>query len=1234
MDLTSYLSGLPFQPHARGTAFENALVEVLPSHPDFKFVEVQRYSNWEHGSHDIGIDLVALDSDGLWWAIQAKCFDPSRSIPKSEIDSFLAASQGIIKNWGRGFDRRLLIGTAGSLSENARIVLKQSQPEVVVQLFDELDSADIDWATKSAQPRTYSEIQLRDYQDNAVEAVTSKFLNADKGQLIMACGTGKTLTALAIAKKMCSKKILILTPSLQLLRQTKQSWQKSGDLNGRNWLVVCSDETADDDFDTDQTEVLDLGFSVTTSPSEITAFLQANDSFVIFSTYQSSENLSIGCRSWGQQFDLVIADECHRTVGNKDSNFGIVLDDQLVPSRKKLFMTATPKTISPKLRVAARENEVEVSSMDDPTVYGEVLFQYTFAEAISQGVLARYEIVVAAMDQKSIENLVNRSGKIPFANEVIVLKALKDFTVNSVITYHSRLSAAEKFSQSIKTVNDLLPDNYKSNLSSGYVNGHMRTRQKSNLLKKLQEAHEGETYLLTNARCLTEGIDVPNLDAVCFVDPRTSMVDIVQAVGRVLRKGLNPSKVGKIIIPIFVDDFSNPDLEFSQTKFSGLWKVICALESHDESLRDEMQNLRLGLSNSPGSALLLPAGLTIAVPANVSNIEKFVNSISLKIVERVTSDWELGYSHLKAYAELTGIANPSAVTRDQYGFPIGSWCSTQRVARNGKSRGLLNLERIRKLDDLGFIWDQVETAWNDAFENLQKYLSEFGNPHPPQGTLYPDDFKLGQWAQVQRTTFKQGALAPRKEELLLGIGFDFDLKNSQRKELTAKLKKSFKEYYEEFGTVNVPTSYVTPSGYKLGLALDRIRQLKKNSKNLDLEIVEFLESKDLVWNVKEAQIEDSFSIAISELDEFLKLNKVSDIKEKTITDSGFKLGNWLQRMRAKKARGNLHAHHETELKSRGFELELTTAQYLSRIQALEEFFNAHGHIRVPQDLKPEGLGSIYIWLGGQKRRRAEGLLTEVEIANLDRFGFSWENENKLIKVRGWQNFLAELEKFKASNGTLDVPSDYRTESNYGLGANVSKYRVMYRKNELSAERVSDLDAIGFNWIPPTQRKFASPYVKTPHDPERTRERRNDKYWRIFIEALMHFKEEHGDLTIPSLYRDANNFMLGYTASKYRSAKRRGELNSEKVDFLESIGFPWELETPSNHKFAWKNFLEELALYKSTHGDLDISNTYIAPSGFSLGKKVRVTRTLNNKGKLEPEKVELLTSMGFSWGRKR
>ena len=133
---------------------------------------------------------------------------------------------------------------------------------------------------------------------------------------------------------------------------------------------------------------------------------------------------------------------------------------------------------------------------------------------------------------------------------------------------------------------------------------------------------------------------------------------------------------------------------------------------------------------------------------------------------------------------------------------------------------------------------------------------------------------------------------------------------------------------------------------------------------------------------------------------------------------------------------------------------------------------------------------------------------------------------------------------------------------------------------------------------------------------------------------MAFKKEHGDLYIPSIYRDANNFMLGQTASGYRSAKRRGELSSEKVDFLDSIGFPWELETPTGKKFAWKNFIEELDLYKATHGDLDISNTYIAPSGFGLGKKVRKTRTLKNKGQLEPDKVELLTSMGFSWSRKR
>lgn len=1230
MNLTSYLAGLPAQPHAKGTAFENTLIEILPSHGDFKFEKVQRYAHWEHGSHDIGIDLVALDKDGLWWAIQAKCFDPERSIPKSEVDSFLAASQGVIKNWGRGFDRRLLIGTAGTLSDNARIVLKQSQPEVVVQLFDELDSAELDWSGQAKTPQVYSQINLRDYQENAVRTVSRKFETADKGQLIMACGTGKTITALAISKEMEAEKILILTPSLQLLRQTKQSWQKSGNLKGRNWLVICSDETAGDDFDSDQTEVLDLGFAVTTSPSEISAFLTANDSFVIFSTYQSSENLSQGARSWGQEFDLVIADECHRTVGSRDSNFGIVLDDKLIPSKKKLFMTATPRTISPKLRIAAKENDVEVSSMDDPDVYGEVLFQYTFAEAIYAGYLAKYEIVVAAMDQKSIGGLVHQTGKTPFANEVIVLKALKDFVVNSAITYHSRLSAAEKFSRSIKTVNDLMPTEYKSRLGTGYVNGQMRTRQKSNLLRKLQDVQEGEKYLLTNARCLTEGIDVPNLDAVCFVDPRTSMVDIVQAVGRVLRKGSNPNKVGKIIIPIFVDDLSDPDLEFSHTKFAGLWKVICALETHDESLKDEMANLRLGLSKSPGSIVMLPEGLKISVPANVTDIGKFVNSISVKIVERVTSDWELGYSHLKAYAELVDDSNPTTITKDQFDFPIGVWCSTQRSARRGKNRGLLTRERIKKLDELGFIWDPLETSWKEGFESLKKYKIEFGNTNPPSSTRYLENYRLGQWVQLQRLSLKQGTLNSEKEKLLRDIGFDFNPLASKQEELFEK----FQEYFDKFGTVNVPTKYVSPDGFKLGSALDRVRQSKKNSLESRDQVIEFLESKDIVWNVKEVLTEESFKKAIFELDEFLKTHSVDEIKQKLILDSGFKLGGWVERMRAKKTSGKLSLNHEIQLQARGIELELTKFQYISRIKALEEFYKVHGHIRVPRDLKPEGLGSIYFWLGDQKKRQAAGLLPREEFENLDRFGLIWENENELIKKESWQNFLSALSDFKKSTGTCNVPAEFRTQNNYGLGAVVSKYRGLYRKNELPIEKINELNAIGFVWDVSRPKIFSTPKIKLPKESKQKIQRRTESQWDRFIVALERYKAEYGNLLIPATYKDSNNFILGQTAVDYRMAYRRGELIEEKIEILNSLEFPWDVGKPNNAKFAWENFLTELNLYKTTFGDLNIPNEYVAPSGFRLGLKARNTRTLKNNGELDTHKIESLSLLGFPWLRKR
>jgi superfamily II DNA or RNA helicase len=1230
VDLKSYLAGLPSQAHARGTAFEDSLIEVLTTHPDFKFEKIQRYSSWEHGGHDIGIDLVALDKDGLWWAIQAKCFDPERTIPKSEIDSFLAASQGVIRNWGRSFDRRLLIGTAGFLSDNARIVLKQSQPEVVVQLHDELDAADLDWIGKGNTPHKYSEIQLRDYQEQAVKEVTTKFETADKGQLIMACGTGKTITALAIAKNLSAKKILILTPSLQLLRQTKQSWQKSGDLNGRNWLVVCSDETAGDDFDSDQTEVLDLGFSVTTSPQEIASFLKANDSFVIFSTYQSSENLSLGCQSWGKEFDLVIADECHRTVGSLDSNFGLVLDNQRISSKKKLFMTATPRTISPKLRLAASEHEVEVSSMDDPEVYGEVLFEYSFAQAIADGHLAKYEIVVAAMDKKSVGDLINQRGNVPFAAEVIVLKSLKDFSVSSAISYHSRLSSAEKFSKSMKEVNELMPVGYKAQLGTGYVNGQMRTRQKSNLLKKLQEVEAGETYLLTNARCLTEGIDVPNLDAVCFVDPRTSMVDIVQAVGRVLRKGSNPNKVGKIIIPILVDDLSDPDLEFSQTKFAGLWKVICALESHDESLRDEMQNLRLGLSNSSRSSVMLPEGLRITVPANVTNIGNFVNAISLKIVERVTSDWELGYSHLKAHAEITGDPNPPSAAKDQFNYPVGLWCSTQRAARRGQNRGLLTRERIQKLDAIGFIWDPLEAGWTRGYEALKKYTAEFGHSNVPSGTLYPDGFKLGQWVQMQRLALKQEILAVKKQDLLLEIGFDFERKNTQRQELVTRLQK----YYDEFGTVNVPTKYVSQDGNKLGLALDRIRQLKKNSPESDHEAIVFLESKDIIWNVKDVLEEDSFRKGLTELDLHLEKFSLGDLKQSSISESGFRIGAWIERMRAKKTKGNLSSEHENFLKARGIELELMRVQYLARIEVLEEFFKKHGHIRVPRELKPKGLGSIHSWLKDQKKRRREGSLSSEEIETLDRFGYVWENESDLIKKQSWNRFVEGIIAFKESTGTFNVPSEFRTESNYALGALVSKYRTMYRKNELSEDKVKELDAIAFEWDVPRPNKFSTPRVKLPIESKQNIKRRNETQWDKFLKSLKLYKQANGDLLIPAQYRDASNFMLGQTAVDYRSAFRRGELIQEKIDILNELGFLWEVGKPSNAQFAWENFLDELKKYKETFGNLDIPNTYVSPSSFSLGIKARYTRTLNNNGELENWKYEQLSILGFPWGRKR
>jgi hypothetical protein len=301
---------------------------------------------------------------------------------------------------------------------------------------------------------------------------------------------------------------------------------------------------------------------------------------------------------------------------------------------------------------------------------------------------------------------------------------------------------------------------------------------------------------------------------------------------------------------------------------------------------------------------------------------------------------------------------------------------------------------------------------------------------------------------------------------------------------------------------------------------------------------------------------------------------------------------------------------------------------------LEEFYKEHGHIRVPRDLKPEGLGPIYSWLVVQKKRRAEGLLTDEEFENLDRFGLVWENENEMIKKESWQKFLSALSDFKESTGTCNIPAEFRTESNYGLGTVVSRYRGLYRKNELPIEKIKELNALGFLWDVSRPKKFSTPKIKLPKESKQKIKRRNETQWDKFIAALERYKADHGDLLIPSTYRDSSNFMLGQTAVDYRIAFRRGKLNEEKIEILDSMEFPWDVGKPSNAQFAWENFLKELNLYKTTHGDLNIPNEYVAPSGFRLGQKTRYTRTLKNNGELDAHKIDSLSLLGFPWLRKR
>lgn len=417
-------------------------------------------------------------------------------------------------------------------------------------------------ASLSHRPEKTAPLRPRPHQKKAIDEAAWHFAKGRKkrGKMIMPCGTGKSLSAFWIARKLKAKKILIAVPSLALIRQTLKVWLREAIANNQpiEWLCVCSDETAGK-IGQDDVSVLkqDLGVPCFTNAKEIAERLKTKSRglTVVFTTYQSGKAIAGAARKIGYSFDLGIMDEAHKTVGSKDKLFTHLLYDRNISIRKRIFMTATER------RYIGQSDEI--ASMEDEDIYGDTFSLLSFKEALEYkpSILSDYRIITIAVSRDEVAELIRNNLFVRpdkgrwdreveaemLASLVALRKAMKKYPIRHAVSFHGSIQRARVFQENSDAFTKAFPKYGK--LEVFHVSGNTPTGTRARTLDDFKNASRA---LITNARCLTEGVDVPNIDCVLFADPRKSAVDIVQAVGRALRPTKGKAR-GYVVLPILHD---------------------------------------------------------------------------------------------------------------------------------------------------------------------------------------------------------------------------------------------------------------------------------------------------------------------------------------------------------------------------------------------------------------------------------------------------------------------------------------------------------------------------------------------------------------------------------------------------------------------------------------------------------------------------------------------------------
>ena len=972
------------------------------------------------------------------------------------------------------FTDRPLVASTDLLSPNARHAIDLQDAGLLLRT--QLEQLPVNWPDHLEELEGLSSAEVArqarpwPHQSLAIDQAVEGLKESERGQIIMPCGTGKTYVGLWLAERLGAKRILMLAPALALVSRTLRDWTATA-ARPFEWIAVCSDQTVTDDAgrqaaDQDSLELVsDLGVDVTTDPASIANFLRRPGPRVVFGTYQSSTKIAEAIAVDGVAgFDLTICDEAHRLAGRTNRAYGAVLDDRRIPSRRRVFMTATPRMYSTRVRTKAAEVDSPVASMDDVNTFGPVIHELSFGRAIAEDLLADYRVVVIGVLDKDYASMLGVERRLrvdeddyevdarTLAATVALAKAMRRYGLRRTISFHRSVARAKRFRGVVETLMDRFSNATRpsGSIDARHVNGTMTTAERAHILSLLARLDHADRMLVTNAKCLGEGIDVKAVDSIVFADPRRSRIEVVQAVGRAIRRSRD--KVSTVVIPVPMPTEADPAEVFASSEWGVVWQVLSALRSHDARLGDEIDAIAAHrvLQGSVGA---VPTRIVLDLPGFRVSLPEVEKAFTAKVVDYVGDSFSVGLAVCRAYNDEYGSIAGVKVQETYRGFPIGSWLNNRR------HQGILSPDRIAALDELGMLWEPLEEGWEKSLAICRAYRDEHGSI---AGVKHLESYKgypIGYWLHTRRQFRKRGLLSADRIAALDELGMVWDARDRAWQEGLA-MCRAYRDEYGSIAGVKVKETY---RGFRIGNWLNNRRHKGLKQGLLTAEQIAALDELGMVWDPKEEMWNQGLAIGRAYRDQNGSINDVT----RSTTYRDFPLGAWLNDRRHERRTGRLSPDRIAALDELGIDWDRSQWNWDKGIEACRDYANHNGSIAPIRTGETYDGFPIGRWVHARRQDRKNGRLSGERIHALDELGMVWDPRGK-----AWQQGFAMCQAYWNEFGSIEKVKPAETYRGFPIGRWLADRRRSHNAGYLAEDRVAALEELGAVWRHPAAGKPA------------------------------------------------------------------------------------------------------------------------------------------------------------------